>query len=383
MNRRRFIKIIGASCVVLAAPTIVTHQLSPSDDLKLRPTHTYDDIRKTLLSYAMLSANPHNTQAWKVALPRKDTILLYVDPDRLLPETDPIYRQIHIGQGAFIESLVIAASHFGIGVHIDYFPQGEYDNQSLESKPVASITLISEPTIAADPLFHYLNARQSTKTPYAAEAIPRQQLNYLNQTTNNSTFQLRFVDAASDNGKMSDFLTRSMIIEEQNISRSLETISMFRFNDEEMVTQRDGFGLAQNGVTGTKRWITERLFISREQAEADPQSFGKEGIKLTQEVANNAPHFGLLISDSNSRLDQIKAGRIYQRTNLVTASIGLVQHPMSQILQEYQDMLPLQAEFKKHYEIQPKQTVQMLFRLGNAPLTPPSPRREVNDIVLG
>lgn len=383
MNRRNFIKIIGASCVVLAAPPIITHQLSNDEGLNVRPAHTYDDIRKTLLSYAMLSANPHNTQAWKVALPSNDTILLYVDPDRILPETDPIYRQIHIGQGTFIESLVIAASYFGVRAYVDYFPQGEYDNQSLESKPVASITLISEPAIAADPLFNYLITRQSTKTPYTAEVIPKQQFDHLNKVTNNPTFPIRFVDAAGDNGKMSDFLTHSMVIEEQNNSRSLETIDMFRFNDEEIVTHRDGFGLEQNGVSGVKRWIAERLFISREKAETDPQGFGKEGIKLTQQVANNAPHFGLLISNDNSRLDQVEAGRIYQRINLVTASMGLVQHPMSQILQEYQDMLPLQAEFKKHYGIQPKQTVQMLFRLGKAPLTPPSPRREVNDIVLG
>lgn len=383
MNRRNFIKILGASGVVLAATPIITHQLSSNETLNIRPPHTYDDIRKTLLSYAMLSANPHNTQAWKVALPSNDTILLYVDPERLLPQTDPIYRQIHIGQGAFIESLVIAASHFGVRAHVDYFPQGEYDNQSLEAKPVASITLISDPTVVADPLFHYLVTRQSTKTPYAAEVIPKEQLSRLTQATNNPTFPVRFIDAAGDNGQMSHFLTDSMRIEEHNASRSLETIGMFRFNDEEFVTHRDGFGLEQNGVSGAKRWFAERFFISREQAEADPQSFGKEGIKLTKKVADNAPHFGLLISNNNRRLDQVESGRIYQRMNLLTASMGLVQHPMSQILQEYTDMLPLQAEFKQHYGIKPEQTVQMLFRLGKAPLTPSSPRREVSDIVLG
>lgn len=381
MNRRNFIKILGASGVVLAATPIITHQLSSNEPLNIRPTHTYDDIRKTLLSYAMLSANPHNTQAWKVALPSNDTILLYVDPERLLPQTDPIYRQIHIGQGAFIESLVIAASQFGVRAKVDYFPQGEYDNQTLEAKPVASVTLISEPTIVADPLFQYLITRQSTKTPYEAETVPKTQLTQLKAVSNSATFPIRFIDAADDNGRMSDFLTDSMRIEEHNASRSLETISMFRFNDEEFVTHGDGFGLEQNGVSGAKRWFAEKFFISREQAEADPQSFGKEGVKLTKTVADNAPHFGLIISNNNGRLAQVECGRIYQRMNLVTASMGLAQHPMSQILQEYQDMLPLQAEFKKHYGIKPDQTVQMLFRLGKASLTPPSPRREVSDII--
>ncbi|MFT6914813.1 MAG: hypothetical protein ACJAWL_001112 [Motiliproteus sp.] len=34
---------------------------------------------------------------------------LYVDPERLLPATAPFYRQIHIGQGTFLETLAIAA----------------------------------------------------------------------------------------------------------------------------------------------------------------------------------------------------------------------------------------------------------------------------------
>lgn len=382
MDRRNFIKILGASGVVLAATSLMTHQSSSSESLNIRPSHTYDDIRKTLLSYAMLSANPHNTQAWKVALPNNDTILVYVDPERLLPQTDPIFRQIHIGQGAFIESLVIAASHFGLNTHVNYFPEGEYDNQSIEGKPVASITLVPEATVVADPLFNFLATRQSTKTPYDAEKIPKDKLNRLSRAGNNPAFPIRFIDASADSGKMSDYLTHSMIIEEKNTSRSLETIGMFRFNEEEFITHRDGFGLEQNGVSGAKRWLAETLFVSREQAEADPENFGKEGIKLTKKVADNAPHFGMLISNNNRRSDQVEAGRIYQRMNLLTASMGLVQHPMSQILQEYQDMLPLQSEFKKHYGIRPDQTVQMLFRLGKAPLTPPSPRRKVSDIVL-
>lgn len=382
MNRRNFIKIVGAGGVILAASPILVSQFSASSTSTYRPSHTYDDIRKTLLSYAMLCANPHNIQPWKAALPASNQILLYVDPERLLPQTDPIHRQIHIGQGTFIEGLVIAASRFGIRADIDYYPQGEYDNTSLEPKPVAAITLTPDSDIVADPLFDYLATRQSTKTPYQLEKLPAEQLEQIKRIANHNGFSLTFIDAATDKAAMSQFLTQAMTIEEQQTARSLETIAMFRFNDQEFATHRDGFGLAQNGVTGPKRWLAERLFVTRENAESDPKRFGEEGIKMTQEVSENTPHFGLLVSDDNSRTTQVKCGRMYQRINLVTASMGLAQHPMSQILQEYSDMLPLQNEFKNHYGIGPNQTVQMLFRLGKSEQTPPSPRREVKDIVL-
>ncbi|HDY7895440.1 TPA: nitroreductase family protein [Vibrio vulnificus] len=381
MNRRNFIKVLGAGGVIIAASPILVNQWNPSNNATYRPTHTYDDIRKTLLSYAMLSANPHNIQPWKVALPNQNQILLFVDSERLLPQTDPIHRQIHIGQGAFIEGLVIAATRFGIRANVEYFPQGEYDNQSLTEKPVAAITLVPDSKVQADPLFGYLAVRQSTKTPYQSDIVADEQLERIKSIAGDDGFSMTFIDAKSDNGAMSQFLTQAMTIEEQQAARSLETIAMFRFNDKEFAQHRDGFGLAQNGISGTKRWLAEKLFVTRENAESDPKRFGEEGIKATQKVAENTPHFGLLVSKDNSRLAQVKCGRIYQRINLVTASMGLAQHPMSQILQEYSDMIPLQEEFKQHYEIEANQTVQMLFRLGKSELTPPSPRREVSDIV--
>jgi hypothetical protein len=57
------------------------------------------DIRLQVLAYAILSPNPHNKQPWIIRLTGTNSFNLYVDPDRLLPETDPVYRQVHIGQG--------------------------------------------------------------------------------------------------------------------------------------------------------------------------------------------------------------------------------------------------------------------------------------------
>jgi hypothetical protein len=63
--------------------------------------------------------------------------------------------------------------------------------------------------------------------------------------------------------------------------------------------------------------------------------------------------------------------------------MGLAQHPMSQVLQEYQDMLPLQERFKQHFNIKAGQTVQMLVRLGKAENTTHTPRRLVSSLLIG
>ncbi|WP_443112831.1 Acg family FMN-binding oxidoreductase [Enterovibrio norvegicus] len=382
MNRRNFMKVMGTGAVVLAAGPMVVSQVSGASNVSFRPTLTYTDIRKTLISYAMLCPNPHNIQPWKVAFEGKDTLLLFVDSDRLLPQTDPVHRQIHIGQGTFIESLVIAATHFGVRANVHSFPQGEYSNQALQDKPVASITLERDDSITPDPLFPYLLTRQSTKTEYTQELLSDTELNKIVSTASGSDYRIDLVQDDEGKAAMRGFLNQAMFIEEQNADRSLETIGMFRFNDKEYAQHRDGFGLAQNGVTGAKRWLAETFFVSRGSAESDPASFGKEGIKLTEAVTQSTQHFALLISKDNTRQTQVDIGRLYNRINLLTATMGIAQHPMSQILQEYKDMLPLQKEFKQRFNVSETDTVQMVFRLGKAQRTPESPRREVKDVLV-
>lgn len=382
MNRRSFIKIMGTGAVVAAATPMVIGQFSSDEVADIRPSLTQPNILKTLISYAMLCPNPHNKQPWKVELLSANTVRLYVDEERLLLETDPIHRQIHIGQGTFIESMVIAASHFGLRGEVSYFPMGEYSNTTLEALPVADIQFFEDATVKQDPLFAHLVARQSNKTPYQLDKLSESQKVAILSLTDDTDFGLQLVEDEKGRTAMADYLVKAMEIEESNANRSLETIAMFRFNDDEMKKYRDGFGLAQNGVTGVKKALAETFFLSREKAEADPAAFGKEGVKSVKNVVANNQHYAMLISPDNSRATQVKIGRLYNRINLLATSLGIAQHPMSQILQEYDDMLDLQSSFKQDFNVPESHTVQMLFRLGVASSTPPSPRRAVSDIIL-
>jgi len=47
------------------------------------------DVRKWILSYAILAPHSHNLQSWLVDLRHSEEITLYCDRTRLLPETDP------------------------------------------------------------------------------------------------------------------------------------------------------------------------------------------------------------------------------------------------------------------------------------------------------
>ncbi|MFT4607221.1 MAG: hypothetical protein ACI9YO_001493 [Gammaproteobacteria bacterium] len=385
MNRRKFIKItgLGIGSIALSSSLMSCTNSIPGEDFGWNgPDENEKDIRLQVLAYAILSPNPHNKQPWIIRFTGPKSFKLYVDPDRLLPETDPVYRQIHIGQGTFLETLAVAANGLGYQTKIDYFPEGMYGNTELLDKPIATIELTQQTGLNKDPLFNALLLRHSNKREYDNYRLSTAELNSLRDVhQQQSEYKLTVIDSPKDNARMVNILTKAMQIEVGNTQRDMETIKMFRFNDEEAKKYRDGFGVAQNGTSGLMKFVAETFFLSREKVEKNPTAFGQQAVDITEKTSKSTSTFAWLSSAGNSRLDQVKIGRNYCRINLQTTLMGIAQHPMSQVLQEYDDMLDLQTKFKQSFNIPKSETVQMLFRLGKAEPVAHGPRRLISQII--
>ncbi|NQY93749.1 MAG: twin-arginine translocation pathway signal protein, partial [Campylobacteraceae bacterium] len=236
-ERRNFIKISSTTAGVMLVPGIFTGCFTKSEKTQKEASawdgHKYDekDIRIIVLSYAILAPNPHNKQPWLIELKDESNFDLYVDTNRTLPHTDPPFRQIHIGQGTFLENLNLAALNFGYKAIIKYFPHGEYSNSVIEHKPIASIQLIQNKSIPKDPLFDKILVRQSNKRAYDNEKAPLQQLKILQtkiQEELENGFSLNITSKTEHMEKLRDIMVNGMKIESINHDRDLETIKMFR-----------------------------------------------------------------------------------------------------------------------------------------------------------
>jgi len=76
----------------------------------------------------------------------------------------------------------------------------------------------------------------------------------------------------------------------------------------------------------------------------------------------------------NTRVDQIEAGRAWMRIALTAVEKGLCLHPMSQVLQEFPEMLKERAAFHAYAGVKAPAQVQMLARIGYGPDVGPTPR---------
>lgn len=81
-----------------------------------------------------------------------------------------------------------------------------------------------------------------------------------------------------------------------------------------------------------------------------------------------------MVTDGNSRHEQITTGRDYVRLNLAATANGLGFHPISQGMQEYNEMDEVREQFNRQLNVQKSSKLQMLVRLGYGAKISPSPR---------
>lgn len=384
MNRRKFIKTMGGSGIILAASGFTLTGCDEMPESAVAPWNGPAEglpHREWMLSHAILAPNPHNRQPWLVDLSKPNEITLFVDAERLLPHTDPFGRQVLIGQGTFLELLDIAAREKGYEAAITLFPDGEPAPQSLEiaSLPVARIELVKNSGIRKDPLFAEILNRRSNKEPYEEKYLSDEDRAWLeNAPLMNGQFA-GFATEENSVAPLREFARLAVLKEIETPRTLLESVELLRIGAEEIAQNPDGIDL-----NGPLFWWLKRFGLMTREKSMTPGTIAyKGGIDYAMGWVDGTYSMGWLATAENSRSAQVNAGRTYVRLNLMAAKAGIAMHPVSQVLQEYPEMHDIQAAFLDHLGFTAPQTVQMFYRLGYNSVVSPSPRRKMPDILIG
>ncbi|MEM8582388.1 MAG: twin-arginine translocation pathway signal protein, partial [Pseudomonadota bacterium] len=118
-SRRKFLSLVGGGAVLAVALPATAFLTTRTPTKALAPwdmAGQYPDPRLRALSFALLAPNPHNRQPWEAELIGADEVLIWRDPTRDLPATDPHARQLTIGMGCFLELMDVAAAQEGFAV---------------------------------------------------------------------------------------------------------------------------------------------------------------------------------------------------------------------------------------------------------------------------
>lgn len=370
LTRRKMIFLVGGGAV-LAAGGAFGYAATRTPQTAYLPwdrAGSYDDPRMRALSWALLAPNPHNRQPWLADLFEDGAITLHVDRDRLLPQTDPLNRQITIGLGCFLELLRMAAAEDGFRAEVTLFPQGS-SSAALDQRPIARIAMVADPAVARDPLFALVPLRRSNKEPFDVKrSLATEMLAPLAAATRNGTgFGGTVAEAEVLEWRA---LTREALrIEVETPHTFQESVDLFRIGRREVDANPDGIDFS--GPMFESMHLTG--MFNRDIA-ADPASFAfKAGMDAVYANADTAMGHVWLVTADNSRETQIATGADWLRVNLAATAQGLGFQPLSQALQEFPEMAGPYAQV--HERLAPEGgTVQMLARIGYGPVVGNSPR---------
>lgn len=327
------------------------------------------DIRMEALRYAILAPNPHNRQPWLVKFNGPDSVSLYCDPNKRLPQTDPFDRQITIGFGSFIELASIAAAQRGYRLEVEPCPQGE-SHLRLDERPVAQLRFVEDKLIPRDPLFTAIPKRHTNRLVY--NPAPPEQLEKLQASGYTLSADPDLM------ARIAKIAVAAITVETTTHRTHMESVRLLRIGHEENDALPDGLALS-----GPVIEATAAIGMTTRESIADPKSSSfKIGLEGLRESCGSVPAALWIDSAANSRADQIAAGRLYARAHLRATNLGLRMHPLSQSLQEYPEMNEHYAAIHSALGVSGQSRIQMLARVGLAKDAPPSPRWPVEKHIL-
>ena len=380
--RRRFIRLLGGGAVLASGATLAGCGKG-MPDAAVQPWFDRTDpadLRRHMLAHALLAPNPHNRQPWLADLRRDGEITLVCDAERLLPETDPFGRQILIGCGAFIELALLAAAERGVAVLVQPFPHGEPAADRLPGGHTIARLLLAQPGSAApDALFAHIRHRHTHKGAYdSARPVPAALAASWLSAAQAAGLRAGVVDDGARMQALRTLTRRAYEIECTTARTWLESAHLMRIGPDAITRHRDGISI---DAAMPRLMHAVGLF--------DPLQVPVQGSRSYGPVMDRFDEFQTgsgylwLATPGNSRRAQLATGRAYVRAHLMATAAGVDMHPLSQALQEFDEMRESRLEAHRLLGLEPSQhTLQMLARVGyGVKPTGPSPRRELNTLL--
>lgn len=250
-----------------------------------------------LVRLASLAPNSHNTQGWTfTALP--DGVRLAVDPARRTAVVDPDDHHLFVSLGAAVESLIIAASAYGITATPDVADSG-------------TVTLVFADGAKPSPLLSALLLRQSHRGLY--DGMPLTDADRM--ALLDADPGLRLIEDAPTRTALRALTVAAYGAQMEDTAYRDELKSWLRFSQAATLKTRDGLFSGCSGSPALPQILGERLFGVLVTAKGQSAALGSQ--------MDSAPALALLVTRDDSPAGRIDTGRRLLRISLAAAQHGL------------------------------------------------------------
>jgi len=318
--------------------------------------HLSDAERNALVGAAIAAPSIHNTQPWLFRL-GKDTVDVFADPSRQLTSQDPEGRAMVISCGAALLNLRVAAEQLGHAAHVEVLP----DAGSTDL--IARIRLggVHPRAGMTGELYSAIAARRTNRGPYEDRPIPSPMLHALVEAAQLEGAELHLVHSAD---------------ERERLVKLMHTADSETYGDpglEGEAEQWIGVGTDRNdGIPKDALGpVPDDSHMPYRDLEHGRPHSGRSVARFEE-----APTLAVLTTPRDTRADWVTAGQALERVLLVATIEGLSATFANQ---------PLEQPSLRWLVRDPDEPIgypQMIMRLGYGQPVPPTPRRDVAEVVV-
>ncbi|WP_367320045.1 nitroreductase family protein [Streptomyces sp. HUAS ZL42] len=313
-----------------------------------------------LVGDAAAAPSMYNAQPWKFRYFRAaGTFHVRADPERTMPHADPTNRALHIGCGAALFNLRVAAAHAGWEPATRLLPDPA-DPQLLATVELAGPV---RPETELAPLYPAIRRRHTSRYPFSEEDIPQAVQDALRGAAVREGARLVFPDEWHVESVL-DLVHDAEGRDSLDPSQLEDLVRWTRIGPDAAATASDG--------------IPDYAFGPRKRdGKAPVRDFAGRRPVPGREVATfeNKPHLALLGSSGDRPEDWLTAGQAMERVLLEATLDGLATSLTSHAL-EWPEL---------RWVVRDPQSamgyVQMVLRLGYGEHGPVTPRRPVADVL--
>jgi len=310
----------------------------------------------TLIHYATLAANGHNTQPWHFAV-KGNSIEINPDFTRCLPIVDPQHRELWMSLGCALENLLISARSLGFSTQVTYPSKAEY----------IQVELI-EDTPRNDVLFNSIPKRQTTRSAFDGQPVNGSDLDQLQTLPLEPGVALHFMTNPVDMEKAVEFINQGNLTQYGNKAFVKELIHWLRFNRREYLSTRDGLYSVCSGNPEVPRWLGT-MFVSgtnpKKQADADAKKLRSSSGAV------------IITSDRDDNTSWVRVGQVTERLALMMTSRNI----KSAFLNQPIEVPSLRGQFQSAMGLG-SSLPQLLVRFGYTNAMPSSLRRPLEQVLI-
>ena len=363
MNRRRI--LAGAGTAILGAAGAATLSFARIGSMGEYATAAAASRREisgrpqpeSLVHYATLAANSHNTQPWRFRFSRSEITIL-PDFSRRTPVVDPDDHHLFVSLGCAAENLALAAEAAGRRGEIRFNP---VDSGSLT---LALGTGPAERSI----LFEAIPKRQSTRNDYAGKSVSISDLQTLAAAGRIPGVDMLIV---TDQAQIERILTLVIAANSAQVADPAfvsELKRWLRFNPRQALETGDGLFSAATGNPIAPAWLGSLMFDLTFRAAAENDKYARQ-LRSSAGVV-------IFFSERDDKEHWTRAGRACQRFALQATALGLMHAFINQPV----EVAPLRPELASLAGMAGRRP-DVVMRFGHGVTLPFSARRPVEAVL--